>query len=162
MSGKGSCDSGEAAEHFCPIPLLARSDARLTGRHWRVLAAITYRDRFNRNGRGYDAGPKKLAEDAKVHYTDAYRLVHDLAKWGHVRTEPNPKNKRLLIIRAVYDDPVGIGTDETEQDEFETKLPEHLVGTRTNNPGKLLGIGTNQSGSLVGTPIPYVSDNKQQ
>lgn len=90
-------------EQFAPLPLRAMGDRRLTARHFRVLMAIAFHDRFNRNGQGCWAGRDKLAALAQCSVTHFSDAISDLRGWGYVISTPHPLNRRQVVHRITYD-----------------------------------------------------------
>jgi DNA-binding MarR family transcriptional regulator len=89
---------------FAPIPMRALGDQRMTATHFRALAAISYRDRFGRNGQGCWASPQDLAALAACNATNLVTAISDLVSWGYISRAPRPDDKRKRVYRVVYTD----------------------------------------------------------
>jgi hypothetical protein len=90
---------------FCPIPLQARADVRLTGAHWRLLSTIASHDRLSdrRGSGGCYALQQTLASEANIHLTNIGDYARDLVKWGYIRIDRYPDDRRRLVYRVIYD-----------------------------------------------------------
>ena len=91
---------------FAPIPPRAIGDKRLTGSHFRVLAAIAMHDRLSMSrkaGQGCWASNKRLAELTNLNYSNLSTALIQLGEWGYLNREPHPLNKRTRIYRVIYD-----------------------------------------------------------
>ena len=91
-------------ELFAALPRRAIGDNRLSARHFRVLAAVAYHDRFGRNGQGCWAGRKRLAAMAGCSLTHTSDALSDLRRFGYVVSQPHPMNRRTMVHRVIYDE----------------------------------------------------------
>jgi hypothetical protein len=92
---------------FAPIPARALSDRRLSARHFRVLGGVALHDRFGKNGQGCWAGRKRLAQASSCSETHVSDALSDLRRWGYVKSEPHPMNRRTTVHRVIYDEEDG-------------------------------------------------------
>jgi hypothetical protein len=125
----------DRAEPFCPIPLRAVGDVRLSASHHRLLGAIAHHDRFGRNGIGCYASHRTLATEAAIHYTNVTRLIDDLSAWGYIQVGRHPLNRRLRIYALVYNANqaiVGGSTNNPTADAQDEGASETIVGESTN------------------------------
>lgn len=91
---------------YAPIPARAIGDARFTGSHYAVLAAVAFHDRLSgaRKGQGCWASHDTLAAEANVHYNNLSGALSNLVEWGYLSREPHPMNRRLRVYRVVYNE----------------------------------------------------------
>ncbi len=87
------------------MPVAAFADTRLTARHYRVLAAITFHDRGGANGRGCTASQSTLARKAGLHRPAVNTAIRELIEWGHVAVIQDNGPGRTSEICVVYRDP---------------------------------------------------------
>jgi DNA-binding MarR family transcriptional regulator len=92
---------------FAPLPARAISDQRLTGLHFRVLAAVAMHDRLaSRRGKGGGcwAGNKTLAAECGCHLTNLSTAITELGRYGYLESHPHPLNRRQRVLNVVYND----------------------------------------------------------
>jgi Winged helix DNA-binding domain len=91
--------------YFAPIPLRAIGDPRLTGLHLKVLAVISYHDRFSHDRKtpGCFTSHKNLCAKVGCNYTNFSAAVGDLIKWGYLVRVKQKKDKRLNLYRVQHD-----------------------------------------------------------
>jgi DNA-binding MarR family transcriptional regulator len=90
---------------FCPVPVRAMSDPRLTAGHFRLLLAIASHDRFSkdRHSAGCYASQQTLAEETSLHLTNIGGYARDLEAWGYLEVEHHREDRRRLVYRVIYD-----------------------------------------------------------
>lgn len=94
----------QSKELFAPLPARALKDTRLTARHFRVLAAVAFHDRFGKNGQGCWAGRKRLALETDCSETHVSDALGDLRALGYITSSPHPMNRRTKVHRVLYND----------------------------------------------------------
>lgn len=87
---------------FAPIPARATKDVRLSGRHWRVLAAVAGYNRLGKNSRGCFAGRRRLAQDSSCAENHVSEALSDLRAWGYISSSPTD-DKRSKVHRIIWD-----------------------------------------------------------
>lgn len=85
------------------MPARAIKDVRLSGRHWRVLAAVASYDRLGKNARGCFAGRRRLAQDSACGETHVSEALSDLRSWGYLSSASPDADKRSKVHRVVWD-----------------------------------------------------------
>jgi len=97
--------SKESEAAFCPFPLHAIEDQRLTLLELRVLGVISYHDRLSiprGKGQGAWVAQQKIAEKIGAHFTSVSSAIANLAKLGYLTGERHPLNRRLRVYRVIY------------------------------------------------------------
>lgn len=95
----------ESDAEFCPLPLHAIEDKRLTLLELRVLGVISYHDRLSiprGKGQGAWVSQDKIAKRLGAHFTSVSSAIAKLAKLGYLTGERHPLNKRLRVYRVIY------------------------------------------------------------
>ena len=87
---------------YAPLPVRALGDARMSGAHLRVLAAVSAHDRFAKNGTGCFAAYRRLAAMTGLSIDAVKHAIADLAAWGYLRVEANPLDARRRVLFVEY------------------------------------------------------------
>lgn len=87
-------------------PFRSSMDPRLSRQDWRVLGAVLQHDRV-RDGQGCWAGRKRLAQESACSETHVSDSLSNLRRFRYIRSEPHPLNKRILVHRVIYEEPIG-------------------------------------------------------
>lgn len=93
--------------YFGAIPMRALCDDRVERSHLRVLGAISYFDRFAKNGSGCYATLEKLSELTNTHTSTISRCRSDLCDWGYLYKRKQAKTKRPQYVVNHDHDPPG-------------------------------------------------------
>ena len=115
---------------FAPLPHRAIGDKRLSGIHYRVLAAVAYHDRLSRGrkngreGQGCWASHTKLAQECGINYNNLSTTLRDLCGWGYLERERHPLNKRLRVYRVRYESADTSPNDEGYSSSNDDECPE--------------------------------------
>jgi DNA-binding MarR family transcriptional regulator len=107
VSSEGGRLMGNGKQFFAPVPARAIGDARLTGLHMKVLAAIAAHDRISGprgNGQGCWAGNRRLAEMIGCNYSNLSTALTQLADWKYIDRRVNPMNRKRRILFVIYSD----------------------------------------------------------
>jgi hypothetical protein len=126
---------------FAPIPMRAIGDTRLSGRHFRVLGAVAFYDRFGKNGQGCWAGSKTLAAEASCSETHLSDALTDLRLLGYIVSDRHPMNRRTKVHRILYSDNTSQiqevsepNTSRLEAEHFPTQKTKPLNGAEKSPP----------------------------
>ncbi len=107
MKGRARDEAGK--QRFAAIHARACGETRLTGGHWRVLAAVAYHDRFNRYGRGCYITHQNMAETIGSSRSSVTQWLRDLVAWGYLGTlEPLTSDRRREAYTVLYDEPENV------------------------------------------------------
>jgi hypothetical protein len=87
---------------FCAVPLPAMRDARLTGRHHRLLLCLAWHYRLGRNGRPCNARQATLARETNLDPADVSKLIDDLEAFGYVAVIRHPHSKKYRACALRY------------------------------------------------------------
>ena len=136
---------------WCAIPARAMSDAALTGLSFRVLMAIAWHDRFNRNGRGCYASQETLARECDTHRKSLYDAITLLKKRGYITEAPDPKDGRRRVYRVVYHVENVRSTDRT--------TPMAICGLAAADLAREMRSGNNSDDTQVIDSIDEVKRN---
>jgi DNA-binding MarR family transcriptional regulator len=137
------------------IPLRAFADRRLTGSHYRVLAAIAEHIATTGNGTaGCAIAQSELAAAAGVHPTTAPRLIADLVEWRYVATMRSDSDRRRLSHTLIQGDtpnnppePVRRAKDPPQQ-AVRSEIPPPQVGAG-DDPEPATDAETNDGGKAM-------------
>jgi DNA-binding MarR family transcriptional regulator len=106
--GAASKEGGDVSRfHFGAIPARAIGDPRLSGLHFRLLAAVALHDRMSQgtNGQGCWASMSTLARECGANYNNVSSALTELGEFGYVESERHPDDKRRRgVVRVIYTD----------------------------------------------------------
>lgn len=108
---------------FCPDPPRAMADQRLSSLDIRVLMAISFHDRFSKNGVGCTAGHGRLASLVGCHLKSLSRSIKTLAECGYVGGRANPLNPKSRCYFVIYN-----STDEAIMKTVKGNQPVTYTG----------------------------------
>jgi hypothetical protein len=91
-----------ARPQFCPLPVAAMGDDRLSGNDWRVLAAVAHHDRLGANGRHCYASTATLSAETRLHDKTISRSLARLREWGYIRVIYNSTDGRRRSYAVEY------------------------------------------------------------
>jgi DNA-binding MarR family transcriptional regulator len=157
------------------IPLRAFADRRLTGSHYRVLAAIAEHIAADATGAVFIVPQSELAAAAGVHATTAPRLIADLVEWGYVATTRSDSDRRRLSYALIHGDPANNPprpkrrrsreiTEEPAQHDVTVGTGAEVAGTDTAMPdgpaadaalpADVVPAQPDDDGNGIGTELP--------
>lgn len=155
---------------FSPVPVRAFGDRRLAASHWRVLSAIAWHDRFNKNGSGCYASHKTIAQESRIDYTNLSKCVADLADWGYIVVGVHPLGRRLRTYTVNYDETTSTTERSSNRASGTKNRPSAIVGQSTNydaatdavaDDDATVGETTNHSAEIVGAVLETSEPGQQ-
>jgi DNA-binding MarR family transcriptional regulator len=79
-------------------------DQRLTKLDWRTFACVSLHDgrSLSNEGPGCFASNRTMATEIGCDYTNLSKSLGRLEKWGYIRKEQNPRDRRRTIYRVLH------------------------------------------------------------
>lgn len=134
---------------FAPIPIRALGDRQLTEIHLRALGVVAYHDRMSLatgKGQGCWASTATMAKEmGGYNLTNVSTAISQLAKWGYLKVDKRPDDKRLRIYRVDFADADNLPQGQTIDDD--DYLPDGQ--TIDQNPTQDNLPEGNQSGKVI-------------
>jgi DNA-binding MarR family transcriptional regulator len=164
--GAASKEGGDVSRfHFGAIPARAIGDPRLSGLHFRLLAAVALHDRMSQgtNGQGCWASMATLAGECRANYNNVSSALTELGDFGYVESERQPDDKRRRVLRVIYTDDDNILAADTSPTGELSNEPSRdgevtILRLGANDQTDIVRPETNNIGEIVRPEILQVTD----
>ncbi|WIW51134.1 helix-turn-helix domain-containing protein [Mesorhizobium mediterraneum] len=132
------------------------ADQRLSSLDIRVLMAISFHDRFSKNGVGCTAGHGRLASLVGCHLKSLSRSIKTLAECGYVGGRANPLNPKSRCYFVIYN-----STDEAIMKTVKGNQPVTYTGNEAATYSAPIGNQFVPESGGIGNRLSEIAEQHQ-